>query len=135
MGLLTQASVAIDGSKFKAVNNRDKNFTRAKMERRMAQIEESVARYLEQLDTADRQEPSEALQTKTNRLKEKIETLKQQMRRLERLKVEIACHPGPADIADRSRCPLDGHQRPRFRRRRLQRSDCRRGQPSSDRYA
>ena len=59
MGLLTQASVAIDGSKFKAVNNRDKNFTRAKMERRMAQIEESVARYLEQLDTADRQEPSE----------------------------------------------------------------------------
>jgi hypothetical protein len=40
MGLLTQASVAIDGSKFKAVNNRDRNFTRAKMERRMAQIEE-----------------------------------------------------------------------------------------------
>ena len=63
MGLLTQASVAIDGSKFKAVNNRDKNFTRAKMERRMAQIEESVPRYLEQLDTADRREPSEALQT------------------------------------------------------------------------
>src|SRR3984957_10757089 len=89
MGLLTLASVAIDGSKFKAVNNRDKNFTRAKMERRMAQIEESVARYLEQLDTADRQEPSEALTTKTNRLKEKIETLKQQMRRLQGLKVEM----------------------------------------------
>ena len=46
IGLLTQPSVAIDGSKFKAVNNRDKNFTRAKMDRRMAQIEESVARYL-----------------------------------------------------------------------------------------
>jgi hypothetical protein len=45
IGLLTQPSVAIDGSKFKAVNNRDKNFTRAKMERRMAQIEESVARW------------------------------------------------------------------------------------------
>src|SRR5258707_9636725 len=57
MGLLTKASVAIDGSKFKAVNNRDKNFTRAKMERRLAQIEESVARYLSQLDTADLQEP------------------------------------------------------------------------------
>jgi hypothetical protein len=56
LGLLTEASVAIDGSKFKAVNNRDKNFTRAKMDRRMAQIEESVARYLQQLDTADRQE-------------------------------------------------------------------------------
>src|SRR6266498_1479022 len=64
MGLLTQASVAIDGSKFKAVNNRDKNFTRAKMDRRMAQIDESVARYLSQLDTADRQEPSEALKTR-----------------------------------------------------------------------
>jgi transposase len=87
MGLLTQTSVAIDGSKFKAVNNRDKNFTRAKMERRMAQIEESVARYLQQLDTADRQEPSEALKTKTSRLKEKIEKLKEQMRRLEIIKV------------------------------------------------
>jgi hypothetical protein len=49
LGLLTTASVAIDGSKFKAVNTRDKNFTRAKMERRVAQIEESVARYLSQL--------------------------------------------------------------------------------------
>ena len=55
MGLLTSTSVAIDGSKFKAVNSRDKNFTRAKMERRLAQIEESVARYLSQLDTADLQ--------------------------------------------------------------------------------
>src|SRR5947209_16185585 len=58
MGLLATASIAIDGSKFKAVNTRDKNFTRAKMERRLAQIEESVARYLSQLDTADPQEPS-----------------------------------------------------------------------------
>src|ERR1700678_3325138 len=93
IGLLTQPSVAIDGSKFKAVNNRDKNFTRGKMERRMAQIEESVARYLQQLDTVDRQEPSELLQTKTSRLKDKIEMLKQQMRRLERLKVEMLATP------------------------------------------
>ena len=61
IGLLTNARVAIDGSKFKAVNNRDKNFTRGKVERRRAQLEESVARYLSQLDTADRQEPSEVL--------------------------------------------------------------------------
>ena len=54
MGLLAKASVAIDGSKFKAVNSRDNNFTKGKMERRLAQIEESVARYLSQLDTADR---------------------------------------------------------------------------------
>jgi len=93
MGLLTQASVAIDGSKFKAVNNRDKNFTRAKMERRMAQIEESVARYLQQLDTADRQEPSEALKTKTERLKEKIEKLKEQMQRLVGLQAVMLATP------------------------------------------
>src|SRR5437899_12090675 len=93
LGLLTQASVAIDGSKFKAVNNRDRNFTRAKMERRMAQIEESVARYLQQLDTADRQEPSEALKTKTSRLKEKIAKLKEQMQRLEVLKVQMLATP------------------------------------------
>ena len=60
LGLMAAASVAIDGSKFKAVNNRDRNFTTAKMKRRLAQIEESVARYLEQLDSADRQEPSPA---------------------------------------------------------------------------
>jgi len=93
MGLLTEASVAIDGSKFKAVNNRDKNFTRAKMDRRMAQIEESIARYLQQLDTADRQEPSEALRTKTSGLKEKIEKLKEEMQRLEILKVKMLAPP------------------------------------------
>src|SRR5271167_2108137 len=93
MGLLTEASVAIDGSKFKAVNNRDKNFTRAKMERRMAQIEGSVARYLHQLDSADRQEPSEALKTKTAGLKEKITKLKEQMRRLHSLKAQMLATP------------------------------------------
>jgi hypothetical protein len=93
MGLLTQASVAIDGSKFKAVNNRDRNFTRAKMERRMAQIEESVARYLQQLDTADRQEPSEALKAKTSRLKEKIVKLKEQMQRLAKLQSRMLAAP------------------------------------------
>jgi len=51
IGLFTEASVAIDGSKFKAVNNH-KNFTRAKMERRMGQIEESIARYLQQQPTS-----------------------------------------------------------------------------------
>ncbi len=93
MGLLTQASVAIDGSKFKAVNNRDRNFTCAKMERRLAQIEASVVRYLQQLDSADRQEPSEALKTKTSRLKEKIEKLKQEMRRLAILKIQMLATP------------------------------------------
>src|SRR5579859_783193 len=82
MSLLATASVAIDGSKFKAVNNRDKNFTKAKVQRRRAQLEESVARYLSQLDTADRQEPTEALAAKVTRLKEKLTKLKEQMSKL-----------------------------------------------------
>ena len=101
MGLFTEASVAIDGSKFKAVNNRDRNFTRAKMARRRAQIEESVARYLQQLDTADRQEPSEALATKTTGLREKIAKLGEEMQRLASTRGADARHTGPADIADR----------------------------------
>ena len=88
LGLLAEASVAIDGSKFKAVNNRDRNFTSAKMKRRMAQIEESVARYLHQLDSVDRQEPTEALVLRTTRLKEKIAKLAEEMKRLEALEVE-----------------------------------------------
>jgi len=79
MGLLVTASVAIDGSKFKAVNNRDKNFTRNKIERRRARLEESVLRYLRQLETADRQEPTEALAIKAAHLKEKLANLKEEM--------------------------------------------------------
>ena len=93
MGLLAKASVAIDGSKFKAVNNRDKNFTRAKMERRRAQLEESVARYLSQLDTADRQEPTEALAAKTTHLKEKLAKIKEQMERLKVLEAQMLAAP------------------------------------------
>ena len=93
LGLLAGASVAIDGSKFKAVNNRDRNFTAAKMKRRVAQIEESVARYLHQLDSADRQEPSLALTLRTTRLKEKIERLKEEMQRLEALDAERRKRP------------------------------------------
>jgi hypothetical protein len=116
-GLLTQTGVAIDGSKFKAVNNRDRNFTRAKMERRIAQIEESVARYLQQLDTADRQEPSEALKTKTSRLKEKIAKLKEQMRRLKLLKVEMLATPDQ-QISLTVRPNLDGTTARKCRQRR-----------------
>src|SRR6201999_1874450 len=94
MGLFAEeTSVAIDGSKFKAVNNRDKNFTRAKMERRLTQIEESVARYLHQLDSADRQEPSLASTTKSTRLKEKIAKLKEEMQRLKALDVQMQATP------------------------------------------
>jgi transposase len=93
LDLFAEASVAIDGSKFKAVNTRDKNFTRAKMKRRMEQIEESVARYLHQLDSADRQEPSVARATKSGRLKDKIATLKKEMGRLQELEVRMLATP------------------------------------------
>lgn len=93
MGLLTKASVAIDGSKFKAVNTRDKNFTRGKVERRRAQLDESVARYLAQLDTADRQEPSEALAAKTTHLKEKLAKLESEMQRLAALEKLMLASP------------------------------------------
>ncbi len=83
MGLLTKASVAIDGSKFKAVNTRDKNFTKGKVERRRQQLEESVARYLSQLDTADLQEPSEALAAKAAHLNEKLAKLANEIQKLE----------------------------------------------------
>ena len=82
MGLLTTASVAIDGSKFKAVNNRDRNFTKGKVERRREQLEESVARYLSQLDTIDHQLPTEALAIKTMHLAQKLVTLKDEMKKL-----------------------------------------------------
>jgi transposase len=93
LGLLTSTSVAIDGSKFKAVNTRDRNFTRAKMERRLEQIEESVARYLSQLDTADRQEPSEALATRTAHLKEKLAKLASELQRLKAIEQEMLASP------------------------------------------
>ena len=85
LGLLAEASVAIDGSKFKAVNNRDRNFTANKMKRRMAQIEESIARYLHQLESADRQERSKARAMRINRLHEKLDKLHEEMVRLQAL--------------------------------------------------
>ena len=93
MGLLAGGSVAIDGSKFKAVNNRDRNFTKAKLARRREQVEESVARYLSQLDTADRQEPTDIMLAKANRLKEKIARLEEEMQRLDELEARMLAVP------------------------------------------
>ena len=73
--LFTHAVVAIDGSKFKAVNNRDKNYTVAKVTGRMEQVEASIARYLQALDRADREEGDVAA-AKSVRLKEKIAGLR-----------------------------------------------------------
>ena len=78
-------TLAIDGSKFKAVNNRDKNFTRGKMKRRLAEVEASIDRYLGELDTADRSAPPED----TRPLKDKISALTEEMGRLKKLEVRM----------------------------------------------
>src|SRR5450432_312860 len=88
LNLLSDASVAIDGSKFKAVNARDRNFTQTKMKRRLEQIDESIKRYLSQLDTADRQEPAVPV-AKIARLNEKIATLRQEIQRLNALNAQM----------------------------------------------
>jgi transposase len=92
LNLFSEAIVAIDGSKFKAVNNRDKNFTSAKMQRRMAQIEQSIARYLAAMDTADRAEP-EVAELKKGYLRDKIASLKEQMQRLKMLESQMLASP------------------------------------------
>ena len=98
--LFTETTVAIDGSKFKAVNHRDRNFTSGKMRTRMALIEQSIVEYLEQLDRMDRREtPSSPRQTA--RLKERIATLKDEMSRLEGLKARMEASPdGKGSLTD-----------------------------------
>jgi transposase len=86
--LLSSASVAIDGSKFKAVNARDKNFTEAKMQRRLERLDESIARYLSQLETADRQGGA-VPEARVVRLKEKLAKLKQEIERLNAINTEL----------------------------------------------
>src|SRR6201988_3976232 len=92
LGLFTRAVVAIDGSKFKAVNNRDKNYTVAKVTGRMEQVNAGIARYLRALDRADREE-SDVAEAKSGRLKEKIANLRRQMQALKAM--EQTVHDAP----------------------------------------
>jgi transposase len=93
LNLFTEAVIAVDGSKFKAVNNRDKNFTANKIQRRMEQIEASIGRYMAAMDAADRQE-GEVAQAKSARLKDKIASLKQQMQQFRELQQAVQAAPG-----------------------------------------
>ncbi len=90
--LFSEAIVAIDSSKFKAVNSRDRNFTPNKVDRRQQQIEESIQRYLDALETADRTQPTE-VQATTERLREKLQTLRQQMRRMDQVREQLKQEP------------------------------------------
>jgi transposase len=93
LNLLNEATVVIDGSKFKAVNNRDNNFTVNKIQRRREQIEASIERYLAALETADRQEQADFMEAKIQRLQEKITLLKAQMTKLDSLETELQKTP------------------------------------------
>src|ERR1700751_1370049 len=88
LGLFTRAVVAIDGSKFKAVNNRDKNFTAAKVAKRMEEVAASIARYLAAVDRADRDE-SDVAEAKTARIKDKIAGLRRQMQALKEMEQKV----------------------------------------------
>ena len=92
LGLLGESLVAIDGSKFKAVNNRDRNFTDAKLKRRLSDLEAGIERYLRGLDTADRAE-GEVAELKTVRLKDKIEALKAKVKELKAIEGELKKAP------------------------------------------
>jgi len=92
LSLFKDAFVAIDGSKFKALNNRDRNFTKAKLKRRLEQVDESIARYLSEMESLDRRE-SELADDKSQRLAEKIEILKGEIQKLKKHEAALLAAP------------------------------------------
>jgi len=101
--------VAIDGSKFKAVNSRDRNYTPGKIDKRQQQIEESIQRYLDALETADRTQPPD-LEAKTERLKDKIDGLRRRMRQLDRTKGQLQRQPdGQLSLTDPDARSMTSH--------------------------
>jgi hypothetical protein len=88
LNLFTHAVVAVDGSKFKAVNAHDRNFTRGKLEKQMQEIDHCIERYLTALETADRQ-PAEIAEARTERIQQKMATLKKSMERLQQIREQL----------------------------------------------
>ncbi len=86
--LLTKSTVAIDGSKFKAVNSRDKNFTEAKIKHRIEEIEQNISRYLLQMDAADRAGP-EVSALRKKRLHGKIRALKEAAQKIKGVGLQL----------------------------------------------
>jgi transposase len=90
--LFSAALVAIDGSKFKAVNSRDKNFTRKSVARRQQKLQANIERYLAKLDAADREEP-EIREVTAAQLKQKIASMEAKMEELQAHEAKVAAHP------------------------------------------
>jgi transposase len=99
MKLFTETVVAIDGSKFKAVNNRDRNFTERKIKSRLAHLDKSVKQYLNDLDRADR-EPATVPESRVANLKEKIAAIKSEMKKLARIKEQLPAAKGQISLTD-----------------------------------
>src|SRR5574343_446339 len=100
LNLFAQAGVAIDGSKFKAVNAHDRNFTQGKLEKRMQEIDRCIERYLTEMDTADRQ-PADIAEARTTRLKEKLTTLTARMVQLQEIQSQLDQSPtGQISLTD-----------------------------------
>ena len=100
LDLLSEASVAIDSSKFKAVNTRERNYTPNVVRRRIEQVEASVARYLAALETADRQEEATA-RARTERLKDRLARLEQRMAHLREMEATVRAAPdGQISLTD-----------------------------------
>lgn len=100
LGLFARTMVAIDGAKFKAVNAREKNYTRGKLTRRIGQIEQSIERYLQSLDATDLQD-GDAADSKSSQLKERISAMREKMAELVQLKTDLtASHDKQISLTD-----------------------------------
>jgi len=131
LDLLSAASVAIDGSKFKAANARDKNFTEAKMKRRLERIDEAIARYL---STGDRRPSRRRCAGGEGRTPEEQDREAEGGDRRRDQRGDDA-QRGQADLAHRSRRPVNGNERQGHWDCRLQRADCSRYAALSHRRA
>jgi len=92
LNLFSATLVAIDGSKFKAVNSRDKNFTRKSVKRRLQKTQANIDRYLAKLDAADREAP-EIREVTAAELKQKIASMEAKMEQLKAHEAEVETHP------------------------------------------
>lgn len=92
MHLFADAMIAIDGSKFKAVNNCDKNYTQAKIKKRMQEVEKNIQQYLEDLEAADIRSPKQSTSHQV-RLTERIAMFQAQMKSLETIESALQASP------------------------------------------
>ena len=92
MKVFSHAIVAIDGSKLKAVNSRDRNFTVGKIKGRRQQLEDSVARYLAELDRSDR-DPTLLPEGRVPQLRDKLAKLHAQMEKLDEIEKQLEATP------------------------------------------